>query len=235
MRRPFPDGATLVHVHEGILPGRDAPVDRLETCLDQVPQFLDLLADGSGRHLQPMTGQQLGSTIEGRVVDQVIVEAAVTRAVAAVQIAGLETVAQLAVDHEFIAVTDDRARGFEQVTPGPRRDQEGGDVADRQRLAALEGLHHGREGFQEHGVGRCALEREETQQRPQVAFHLGHDPVDLPPLECALVEGAVAGEVATELLQSLRGQEGMGLLAHGGERRLPVDARIQEQGQDLRQ
>jgi hypothetical protein len=31
-----------------------------------------------------MTGQQLGSTIEGRVVDQVIVEAAVTRAVAAV-------------------------------------------------------------------------------------------------------------------------------------------------------
>ncbi|WP_295543948.1 hypothetical protein [uncultured Thiohalocapsa sp.] len=40
--------------------------------------------------------------------------------------------------------------------------------------------------------------------------------------------------MATELLQSLRGQEGMGLLAHGGERRLPVDARIQEQGQDLR-
>jgi hypothetical protein len=84
VRRPFPDGATLLHAHEGILPGQDAPVDRLETCLDQVPQFLDLLADGSGRHLQPMTGQQLGSTIEGRVVDQVIVEAAVTRAVAAV-------------------------------------------------------------------------------------------------------------------------------------------------------
>ena len=62
---------------------------------------------------------------------------------AAVQVPGLKPVAQLAVDHEFVAVTDDRARGFEQVTSGPRWDQGGGDVADRQRLAELEGIHHG--------------------------------------------------------------------------------------------
>ncbi len=61
--RPLPDGAPLLHTHEGVLAGQDASVDRLEACVDEVEQLLELLANRLGSHLQSMPGQQLGTTI----------------------------------------------------------------------------------------------------------------------------------------------------------------------------
>ncbi len=153
--RPLPDGAPLLHTHEGVLAGQDASVDRLEACVDEVEQLLELLANRLGSHLQSMPGQQLGTTIEGRVIDQVIVEATKACAVAAVQIAGLEPVAQLPVEHEFVAVTDDRARGIKHVALRSCRDQSRRHCERRERLPVLEGLDHGRQRFQQRGVGRC--------------------------------------------------------------------------------
>ena len=104
----------------------------------------------------------------------------------------------------------------------------------RQRLAQLEGLDHGRQRFQQPGVGRGSLQRKKPQQWPQVAFDLAHDGIDLAPLERALVDGALAGQVQAQLAQPLRRQQGVGLLAHLGKARLPVDTGIHEQRQHLR-
>ena len=146
--RPFPNGFPVLHAHEPILAGEDAAIDRFETLLDQVPQLLELLAQRASGILQAVAGKQLGTPIEGLVVDQIVFEAAESCAVAAMQVPGLEPVAQLPIDHEFVAIADDRARGFQEIALQACGDQAGRYLKHRQRLAQLEGLDHGRQRFQ---------------------------------------------------------------------------------------
>jgi hypothetical protein len=123
--RPLPNGLPVLHAHEPILAGEDAAVDRREARLDQIPQLLELLAQRASGILQAVPGEQLGPPLEGLVVDQIVVEAAESRAVATVQIPGLEPVTQVPIDHEFVTITDDRTRGLEQVALQARGDQSG--------------------------------------------------------------------------------------------------------------
>jgi hypothetical protein len=76
--RAFPDSTAVAHPYERALPVEELAIDGLKPLVDERTEFIELFADRPARGCEAVLRQDGRALLEGLLIDEVILEAAVS-------------------------------------------------------------------------------------------------------------------------------------------------------------